>query len=160
MSLQTRRLGLRFMPLADHTFQRHSFCVEIRIDGRLLIDMVRDIEALYVTSVAGAYEPASPLHLMNDLDPERPADDPFLRAGHAGRALDLLICDCGIPSCWSLTARMLLDADRVRWTELESNLNHSQGVRYDGLGPLVFERASYVAEVRQLATAFADALKG
>jgi hypothetical protein len=155
-----RRLGLRFIPLTDHTFQRHSFGIEIRIDGRLLLDIVRDIEALSVTDVAGAYEPASPLGLLSELSVGEGRRAPFLLIEHPGWRIDLLICDCGIPSCWSLTAEVRMEADHVRWVNLESNLSLSQGVHYDGLGPLVFDRSQYIDEVNRLVQALAAGTGG
>lgn len=88
--------------------------VEIYIDGKKLIDIIRVIETPY-TEVPGAYGHVSPYDLYDDLCT---ATD-----GHSYSCLYgvyLFCCrGCGEPGCWSVTCKVKEDEKFVYWYSFE-----------------------------------------
>lgn len=138
--------------------------VTLRINGVELIELVRQVErplaeAEYDRRVA-AGTPAEELSpggsLAGDYHYLLP-EETFLPArGLLGEPFDhvfvapptskfiLLQCTCGITQCWFLLAQITVDDDRVTWSDFEQF--HRSDWRYD-LGPFVFERAAYEAQL-------------
>ncbi|MDR3528676.1 MAG: hypothetical protein P4L57_15505 [Rhizomicrobium sp.] len=66
----------------------------------------------------------------------------------------LLGCrDCGDVGCWPLIAEVKSTADRVMWMNFQQP--HRPERDYSGFGPFVFDKQSYVSEIRE-ATARLD----
>jgi hypothetical protein len=53
----------------------------------------------------------------------------------------LLVCGCGIMTCWPLIARIKADWEQVVWSEFAQP--HRPEWDYSGFGPFVFEREAY-----------------
>ena len=96
------------------------FAVNIRIDGRLLAEIMRDVEAPMAANerhpeIAGGYSAIG-----------RP-DDPeghYLgqhrqKWGESKEKTLLLDCECGCPGCWPLLCRIEIANDEVKWREFE-----------------------------------------
>ena len=158
-AVRLRRLGLRLVPLRGPDRLGESLGVEITIDGRPLIDLVRDVEARFPKGPPGSYWPTSLLYLglmRTRRNGTVTHDVPgYFQHPHA---LYLLVCACGEASCWCLTAEVTADAETVAWRRLRSTLGARCGGRYDALGPLVFDRRAYFREVARLAPAIGEAL--
>lgn len=116
--------------------------VEVLVDGKNLIELVREWEAVHTPEprIAGAY---MGIH------------------GYAADLLDLwvipqqekttlLICDdCGEPGCWPLQAHIVRRGEMLVWDSFEQP--HRRGKwSYDGFGPFVFEAAQYDEQVHAL----------
>jgi hypothetical protein len=121
----------------DHPFG--GFGVRLLIDGRDLVDLVRDYERAFAGDLAGSYG------LLPAADTLPPAghflgvSEPYY-SGESGRTL-LLACECGEPGCWPLEASIRTDDRTVTWTEFKQP--HRPQWSYDGFGPFVFDRAAY-----------------
>jgi len=152
-----RRLGVAVVPLP--TIDDSG--VEISIDGRPLLDLVRDAESRFGGEPAGSYAAASLRYL--GLVAER-HDGRLVHAGpgafDGGKAVPLLVCTCGHAGCWSLEADISVDEDTVRWTGLSSTLSRRlRGADYKSIEPLVFERNAYFKALARLAPAIGSILK-
>lgn len=122
----------------------------ILINGRELIDIVREIEQPFAEreghpNLPGAYGYFGPMFVFS---PARhflgePAND---WTDGAGR-IYVLSCNCGIPECWPLSARIEITEDKIIWSNFRQRHrgpNSPQGEwRYDKLGPFTFDRQSY-----------------
>ena len=58
-----------------------------------------------------------------------------------GGKTPLLICSCGVPTCWPLLARVEADETWVTWSEFEQP--HRPQWDYTGFGPFRFDREDY-----------------
>jgi hypothetical protein len=122
--------------------------VDIFIDGRLLVDAVREIEIGYDREIAGLYM-GLPFDVV--MPPSRHLlGEPAAWYGDDGRSA-LLVCDCSEPDCWSLQTSIEVGADEIRWASITQP--HRPPWRYDQLGPLRFQREQYEAELRRLGAA-------
>lgn len=115
--------------------------VRVLIDGRDLVEIVREAEALWAEQdgqpqLAGAYSGLCP-ELWNTL-PEQYGD---------GRAA-VLGCECGEPGCWPLRVRITISETTVTWDEFSQP--YRPAWRYGGVGPFSFPRSDYDAAVAQL----------
>ena len=127
--------------------------VSIYVDGRNFIDLVREVEQPFATreghpDLAGAYAGL-------------PAEHVFAPSRHLlGQAsipyawtdkVILLECECGEPGCWPLTAKVTVADETVTWSDFEQPhrgpTSRAGRWRYGGLGPFVFSRAQYEAEL-------------
>jgi|GEM_PF-1156891 len=134
--------------------------IEIRIDGRDLIEIVREVELPFAIRAwderepaerygergarAGAYSHlhvkdvlASPLGLL-----EKP--EAFYDRGKSR----VLQCSCRSFGCSDLLARVSLDDTRVTWSDFEQISADRSGRRpwgHEQLGPFWFERSTYAA---------------
>ena len=91
------------------------------------------------------------------------ADIPDLRSHFYGDTLPyfseegktyLYDCDCGVPGCWPLMARIVVGAETITWRDFEQP-HRTEGSpaghwRYDEFGPFVFERAQYEEALNSL----------
>ena len=63
----------------------------------------------------------------------------------------LLECACGEPGCWPLLAAVTVTPATVTWSAFEQPHRRRQGPagswRYDRLGPFIFSRPAYEAEL-------------
>jgi len=131
--------------------------VQIKINGRDLVDLVRAVENPFAykegsPSIAGAYAGLPPEHVA---PPSlhfwgQPSEGVY----SLGPKIQVLGCECGEPGCWPLVCYVEADRARVRWSSFEQL--HRSGSRshaawtYDNLGPFEFERKQYEAALAAL----------
>ena len=120
------------------------------IDGRPLLDIVRDFETAMGFDVPGEYDGIVPAFFRFG-----PLEEHYLgkgpRTGHA----QVLGCGCGEAGCWPLFVAVTAGPGTVTWSEFEQP--HRPGRDYSGLGPLVFERAAYDAACSAVAKSLLSA---
>jgi hypothetical protein len=126
---------------------------ELRINGRPLIDIVRECELPFAerehdAALAGnyLYLPASLVFLPSENLLGKPYDHGFVLPQDDPRQTMSIVlqCTCGITECWFLLARIEVAGDRVTWSELRQ---FHRDWHY-ALGPFVFDREAYLAELR------------
>jgi hypothetical protein len=131
--------------------------VSLYVNERNLVDLVREVELPFASragkpDMAGRYvglparyavEPSR--HLLGE--PAGPYD--------YTDKVTLLQCACGEGGCWPLLATITVTTNRVIWEDFEqphrgprSRAGHWH---YEGLGPFVFARPQYEAELRRVA---------
>lgn len=123
--------------------------VGIFINGRNLVDMVREVELPFAASegrtrLAGKYV-GLPVEAV--LFPSRRLlGDREERYDDWGGRISVLGCGCGVVGCWPL--RVVIDAteDHVTWSGFEQP--HRRRWDHDALGPFVFDRDEYEAALR------------
>jgi len=131
------RIELRVEPTPDF-----GPAVEVIIDGRSLTELLRAIELPHAVEqkreeLAGSYAGLQP-HKWRSLSE---TDDAGRRA--------VLSCTCGEVGCWPLRVRIETAARTVTWRDFHGPLG-PEGI-YASLGPFVFDRARYDAEVARVA---------
>jgi hypothetical protein len=95
----------------------------IKIDGRELIEIVKEVElpmakAAGEASLAGEYS-YLPLHLVKTPSNLLLGGDlPLYRAMGDGKR-SILECTCGCEGCWPLRAKITAERDLVKWGEFE-----------------------------------------
>ncbi len=125
--------------------------IQIRINGRDLVEMVRAIENPFaykegVASIAGAYAGLPP-----DEDTCPPSKhflgEPSAALYRFGAKTQILGCECGEVGCWPLLCRIDVERTRVIWSRFEQPHRKGQSGRapwiYGGLGPFEFHRTQY-----------------
>jgi len=65
-----------------------------------------------------------------------------------GEKTVLLVCGCGITTCWPLIARIEADWEQVVWSEFAQP--HRPKWDYSGFGPFVFDRDAYDEVLEEL----------
>jgi hypothetical protein len=125
------------------------------IDGRPLTDIVSATEVAFGDPAAGGdgyyWLPARYV-----LPPSRHLwGEPFQACGWPVRDVALLGCRCGIPDCWSFTARVVVGQGRVGW--LGFRQYRREWWRYDALGGFVFDAGQYDSALASAAEAYAAA---
>lgn len=152
---------IEFLPYAHRcaSVEQPVTLVAIRINGRDLVDIVRDVEWEFAAEegypdLAGKYvglgspEVLAPAqHLLAVPARWHTWDDDGKVA--------VLGCECGTPGCWPLMVEIALTADTVTWSGFEQPHRARSRIgddassravwRYDALGPFVFSRAKYEA---------------
>jgi len=118
--------------------------VRVLIDGRDLIDRVRELETPFALAeenphLAGAYLCMTPEEWQS-----RHEQDPDGRRAVLG-------CECGIVDCWPFVARILIGKNTVTWSDFKQPFRPRWS--YAGLGPFVFDRARYQAELAKIGCA-------
>lgn len=124
--------------------------IDIYIDGKLLLDLVREVEEPLTnyTEGDGGFRPGDYLSLPASLTylPNRNFfDEPWNHYFqclpgdiHYGKST-LLGCTCGIIECWFIVARISLTPTIVTWSHFGQ---FHRNYEYD-LGPFIFERKQY-----------------
>ena len=118
--------------------------VQVLIDGRDLLDRVKEVELPQATAdgqpdLAGSYQGLTPEQW--EALPEQYGD---------GRAA-VLGCVCGEVGCWPFRVRITWRNDTVTWSGFQQK---NRGWSYEQLGPFVFAREQYEAAVaRAIASA-------
>ena len=121
--------------------------VELRVDNRPLLDLVRYAERPFATAegvpnLAGNYAwPMLTPRLVRLLNGER--------AGPQRVEGVLLNCECGWASCWPLSVRVRVIDRFVIWQDLRQ-LRRLSRWGYGELEPLRFGRIPYLAEVAKM----------
>ena len=124
--------------------------VHVIINGRDLIEILRDIELPFATReghprIAGAYSglPAHRVffpsrHFLGEPEP--------IYSDSEGRTF-VLECECGEPGCWPLAVRIELREREVIWSDFRQphRRSHSKAGewRYDALSSFTFDRQLY-----------------
>lgn len=135
--------------------------VSISVNGHDLIDLVRDVELPFARreghpELAGSYLGLEPKDVVaSRLLPRTPHDD------HADvRKVTVLVCECGEEGCWPLRATITVTPDSVIWSDFEQPHRGPEDParhwEYDRLGPFVFERGRYEAELTRLGRTLRD----
>jgi hypothetical protein len=131
--------------------------VHISIDGRSLVDVLREVERPFADAegfpeIAGSYaglpaEVALPPSRLFLGEPDEVLQD--------GERTQILGCTCGAWGCWPLLTRISVSPDRVVWSDFanphrgpDSRASHW---RYESVGPFEFSRAAYEAELLRAA---------
>ena len=121
--------------------------VAIHVDGRSLIDLVRDAELPQaasegVSALAGNYGwPRLTTRLAKWLSGRGPAHR---------RDMDVLLnCDCGFAECWPLSMQVCHNARVVTWHAFAQGRRQGRW-NYSMLAPLRFPRAAYDAQIALL----------
>jgi len=111
--------------------------VQVLIDGRDLLDRVKEVELPQATAdgqpdLAGSYQGLTPEQW--EALPEQYGD---------GRAA-VLGCICGEVGCWPFRVRITWRSDTVTWSDFQQQ---NRGWSHETLGPFVFAREQYEAAV-------------
>jgi hypothetical protein len=133
----------------EHKQGEYSSGVRIIIDGRDLVELVREVELPFAdaeghSDLAGKYAGLPPTdvsppsrHLFGNPRPEYDYD---------GRT-QILGCECGVLGCWPLICRITVGPSSISWSEFEqphrSGSGKPQRWEYDLLGPFRFDRKQY-----------------
>lgn len=122
-------------------------CVDIRVNGGRLLEVIRDAEVPHVVNGAGEY---AGLHATIDAIPGR-ARPTFLAIPPVDEArLQLFRCTCGDIGCSYVTALVRWLPDEVVWSAFSSS-NVPAASALEAVGPYHFDRTHYEAELRGLA---------
>jgi hypothetical protein len=148
------KLNLRVKPVDD----ARGEVVEIYINGRNLIEMVREIEEPFAEreghpDLAGTYtniaarvlRPPS-MHLDG-----KPEDDWYTYKGR----VEVLSCGaCGGSWCWPLSVRIEVRQESIVWRDFVQPHRDDPCIQpvwdYSGFGPFMFDRAEYEQEIKRL----------
>ncbi|MBE1554002.1 hypothetical protein [Sporosarcina limicola] len=126
--------------------------VDIYINEKRLVEMLREIELQYEPKIAGEYRglPQSVVffpsrHFLDEPDKWYLHDD----------KVSILECVCGSPGCWDFNVKITIEDDKVIWSEFEQPLRSVDSAggywNYDKIKPIVFDRKQYEAELSKMA---------
>lgn len=118
--------------------------LHILINGQSLIDLVRTVE-LPFAEAEGKPDIAGKYGWLCDVDCE-------IQRLKTEECM-LLGCNCGIPDCWPLTARVSLAEDIVCWSRFlnwHRTEGHANPWDHSALGPFIFDRQQYETAVLSL----------
>lgn len=166
ISLRAQLEGDELNPL--NSLSRKTCPIAIYIDGRSLIDIVREVEKQVFaaenasrasdseddkTLTPGCYDwltaqvifPPS-RNLLGDSFEEYIDGSPVVEAGdlHYGKSV-LLGCPCSWSGCWFLVVKITFTPDTVIWSKFGQFWRETE---YD-MGPFVFDRKQYEAELKK-----------
>lgn len=118
----------------------------ISIDGRSLLDVVRDLE-IPIATANGEAELAGTYSYLNSHSVMPPSRHLFGEAAssllsYAGK-VSVLECQCGCEGCWPLLIRITIAEDTVRWSEPQQP--HRDQWVYPHDWQLTFEQRQYEA---------------
>jgi hypothetical protein len=123
--------------------------VSIYINGRDLVDILREVELPFATReghpvIAGSYIGFSAKRLM--LPSLHLFGRPRLSWGDSGKT-PILGCECGELGCWPMLVRIVVAETTVTWTDFEQGHRNREedGWSYDGMDPFVFDRQQYIS---------------
>src|ERR1041385_2487933 len=130
--------------------------VQIFVNGRQLIELAREVGLPFATAEGhpdiagrylyfGAFATFTPARHFLGEPMQGWTDGP-------GR-IYVLACTCGIPECWALSARLEVRDKEIVWSDFRQIHRGPRSPSgewcYDGLGPFVFDRQSYEAQLNQ-----------
>ena len=133
----------------DYTKPGYRYNAHIYIDGRSLIEMVREVELPYAlaegsTDIAGSYAwldidtlNSNILNLPRNYNVEE-------------EKATLLGCPCGEDLCWPFSVRIKNEGDKIVWTDFEQSHRNKESDNYwsyDGLEPFIFDLEQYVGQL-------------
>jgi hypothetical protein len=132
--------------------------VDVFVDGRNLVDILREVELLFATregkpDLAGRYVGLPPEDIF--LPSPRLLGEPTTYYDHDSPdgKIAVLGCVCGEPGCWPFRVKITFQDDVVIWSGFEQP--HRAGYekvsawRYDEMQPLVFDRTQYLSALNQ-----------
>jgi len=128
--------------------------VRIIVNGRELIEIVREVELAFATreghpDLAGDYSYFGPMCVF--LPARHFLGEPIHDWTDAIGRIYVLSCICGMPDCWPLSVRVELREDEVVWSDFRQRHRGPQSKAgewcYDSLGPFVFDRRNYEQEL-------------
>ena len=132
--------------------------VDIYIDGRFLIDIIREVEksVFALKEEENSERPAGDYISLNknltflpnrNLLGEHFTDHPFVIEPdniHRGKSI-LLQCSCGITECWFLAAKITVTETTVEWSRLgQFHRNYEYGLQ-----AFVFDREQYEQQLNR-----------
>lgn len=100
--------------------------VEVYIDGKKLLDIIREIEVPYAEEegnpeLAGSYGHVSPESLYIDLCRTSLEEDPNEQKSYYDGRVYLFCCrDCGEVFCWTVSFRVKEDEEFVYWYDFRN----------------------------------------
>jgi hypothetical protein len=116
----------------------------IRVDGRPLLDLIREIEAP-IAAEAGQPDLAGTYGYLNAVDVMAPSRHLLGRAARPlleyGEKVSVLECECGCEGCWPLLVRITVIGDEVIWSDFQQP--HRDNWVYPAGLRLVFDRRQY-----------------
>jgi hypothetical protein len=126
--------------------------VNIFINGRNLIDMVREVELPFATAegsacIAGAYMglPKSVALSPSQQLLGRP-EEGF--QGKGGRTCLLICSECGESICWPLQAKVIITDTEIIWTHFiqpyRASTDQKSIWKYEEFGPFRFSKQQYL----------------
>ncbi|WP_313641923.1 hypothetical protein MHH52_14630 [Paenibacillus sp. FSL K6-0276] len=126
--------------------------VDIYINDKRLVQILREIELPFNAKIAGEYRglPQSVVffpsrHFLDEPDKWYLYDE----------KVSILECVCGSPGCWDFNVKITIMDDKVIWSEFEQpnrSLDSAAGYwNYDILKPFVFDRKQYEAQISKMA---------
>lgn len=126
--------------------------VEILVDGKLLIDLVREAESESAAKegrpkLAGKYGGLPWKIVATDLLLGEATGIWGAQGNQGPHRVPLLLCDCGEPGCWPLLASVELTEDRVTWRDFRQP--HRRDWDYSKLGPFSFDRIQYLTAIEE-----------
>ncbi|WP_111710339.1 hypothetical protein [Lutibacter citreus] len=130
-----------------------TFSTQIIIDGRNLIDSLKDYELTLVEkgseNIAGAYDGLDPnvlfANLTNSEDEQNSEEDKS----------DILDCDCGARGCWTFMINVIEKQDTVIWTGFEQihmSKNSTNFWDYSDFKDFEFNKNEYFKKLNELIT--------
>ncbi len=101
----------------DYSEQEYA-CAMILINGRPLIDIVREYELPYARkygqeNIAGGYMPICADYLLDLLTDKKKSEE-------YDRETPVLICQCGCEGCWDLLMTVVQEGAFVEWTNFHN----------------------------------------
>lgn len=134
---------LRLVVIVHEEPEREREVVDVFINNRRLIDMVREVELPFARNegnpeIAGGYLGLPPEAVF--LPGRGFLDNPDEWYGQEGKSA-VLGCECGEPGCWPFLVKIKLETDRVIWDGFEQP--YRKKWKYDKLEPFVFDREQY-----------------
>lgn len=138
------------MDLIAITAPENGTGVHIIINGRNLVEIVREIELPFATregspGIAGAYS-GLPADIVFQPSRHFLGEPDSLHSDGDGRPY-VFACNCGVPGCWPLTVHIELREHEVVWSDFRQPHRGPHAPagewRYDALPRFIFERKSY-----------------
>lgn len=124
----------------DEIDARDDFALEIRVDDRDFLEILREIERPFAAAeghpdLAGAYKALPAGIVLADL------------AGEKAEKLSLYDCECGCIGCWPLLVRITVLEKTISWSNFEQPHrgpnSRASWWNYAAFGPFEFDREQY-----------------
>ncbi len=132
---------------------KEDTCATILINGRPLIDMVRDYELPYARecgqeSIAGGYMPIYADYLLGLLTDQKKSEE------YDGE-IPVLICECGCEGCWDFLMTVIEEESAIVWKNFHnphrSSTTSAGGYwNYSNFPSFRFNRQEYLKAILQL----------
>jgi hypothetical protein len=142
--------------IVSHPEVETTGVVEIAIDGRSLVERLREYEAPFAAregspNIAGGY--AGLVARLVRL-PSRHFYGESENSYSYPPKIALLECECGCAGCWPILCQVSVALDTISWSDFEQphrRAGHpTGGWDYSGFGPFVFERTQYEAALARI----------
>jgi hypothetical protein len=117
------------------------------INGKSLVDIIKEAELKYDKSLAGSYDGIRPDLLFNELK------DGSIHDINKSRILE---CECGVDGCWSLLMSVKESDKFISWSDFEQI--HRTNWSLSEVGPFKFDKLDYRKKVEALSVSFLNNL--